>query len=127
MTRPEFETIRAALKQTSHGPYCEAGNATWVKARPCSCGIGPAISALDSLGAYIEGLEAGLDRISKTRCGGYVMSAGSYVNDCGARAIAERSLSQIKDDDDYDDYMCPNCVTPWKCNGPHLPNPERNE
>lgn len=18
------------------------------------------------------------------------------------------------------DYMCPNCVTPWKCNGPHL-------
>lgn len=20
-----------------------------------------------------------------------------------------------------DDGMCPNCVTPWKCNGPHLP------
>jgi hypothetical protein len=19
------------------------------------------------------------------------------------------------------DYMCPNCVTPWKCNGPHIP------
>lgn len=19
-----------------------------------------------------------------------------------------------------EDYMCPNCVTPWKCNGPHL-------
>ena len=19
------------------------------------------------------------------------------------------------------DYMCPNCITPWKCNGPHLP------
>jgi hypothetical protein len=19
-----------------------------------------------------------------------------------------------------DDDMCPNCVTPWKCNGPHL-------
>jgi hypothetical protein len=19
------------------------------------------------------------------------------------------------------DYMCPNCVTPWKCNGPHTP------
>ena len=18
------------------------------------------------------------------------------------------------------DYMCPNCVTPWKCNGPHI-------
>lgn len=20
-----------------------------------------------------------------------------------------------------DEYMCPNCVTPWKCNGPHIP------
>lgn len=19
------------------------------------------------------------------------------------------------------DYLCPNCVTPWKCNGPHIP------
>lgn len=21
----------------------------------------------------------------------------------------------------YDEYMCPFCVTPWKCNGPHIP------
>lgn len=21
---------------------------------------------------------------------------------------------------EHEDYMCPNCVTPWKCNGPHL-------
>lgn len=21
-----------------------------------------------------------------------------------------------------DDDMCPNCVTPWKCNGPHVPS-----
>lgn len=21
-----------------------------------------------------------------------------------------------------DEYMCPNCVTPWKCNGPHIPD-----
>ena len=27
--------------------------------------------------------------------------------------------------DDFDDDMCPNCVTPWKCNGPHLTG-ERN-
>lgn len=19
------------------------------------------------------------------------------------------------------EYLCPNCVTPWKCNGPHIP------
>jgi hypothetical protein len=23
-----------------------------------------------------------------------------------------------------EDYMCPNCVTPWKCNGPHLEETE---
>lgn len=22
--------------------------------------------------------------------------------------------------DNPDEYMCPNCVTPWKCNGPHI-------
>lgn len=21
----------------------------------------------------------------------------------------------------HDSDMCPNCITPWKCNGPHLP------
>lgn len=26
-----------------------------------------------------------------------------------------------------DDYLCPNCVTPWKCNGPHIPDPERDD
>lgn len=24
-----------------------------------------------------------------------------------------------------DEQMCPNCVTPWKCNGPHIPPPAR--
>lgn len=36
-----------------------------------------------------------------------------------AEAISQRFM-------DYDpaDDMCPNCVTPWKCNGPHV-EPER--
>jgi len=21
---------------------------------------------------------------------------------------------------DKSEYMCPNCLTPWKCNGPHI-------
>jgi hypothetical protein len=24
---------------------------------------------------------------------------------------------------DTDEYLCPNCLTPWKCNGPHIPEP----
>ncbi|SDQ43420.1 hypothetical protein [Pseudoxanthomonas sp. CF125] len=27
------------------------------------------------------------------------------------------------DGTDAGDYMCPNCNTPWKCNGPHVPAP----
>lgn len=33
-------------------------------------------------------------------------------------------LEVLGSSDDGDD-MCPNCVTPWKCNGPHLPAPCR--
>lgn len=28
---------------------------------------------------------------------------------------------------DDDDYMCPNCVTPWRCNGPHWEEPPQWE
>ena len=26
-----------------------------------------------------------------------------------------------------DDYMCPFCVTPWKCNGPHIESEDMAE
>jgi hypothetical protein len=26
-----------------------------------------------------------------------------------------------------DEYLCPNCVTPWKCNGPHIPEPAQRD
>ena len=29
------------------------------------------------------------------------------------------SIFKKKDKRDADEYMCPNCLTPWKCNGPH--------
>lgn len=34
--------------------------------------------------------------------------------------ICDRYDKQIMGPDDLD-AMCPNCCTPWKCNGPHLP------
>lgn len=34
---------------------------------------------------------------------------------CMVRERAERDRADALEDD-----MCPNCVTPWKCNGPHL-------
>lgn len=33
------------------------------------------------------------------------------------KRLFEDGRQQLDDDD-----MCPNCVTPWKCNGPHLLN-----
>ena len=33
------------------------------------------------------------------------------------------SISANKSPEPPDGYMCPNCVTPWKCNGPHIPEP----
>jgi hypothetical protein len=29
--------------------------------------------------------------------------------------------------DHPEEYMCPNCVTPWKCNGPHIPQDQSGE
>ncbi len=42
--------------------------------------------------------------------------------------VIERSRQQSRDANDelhaagidIDDDLCPNCCTPWKCNGPHL-------
>jgi len=36
-------------------------------------------------------------------------------------------LVMYRREPDYDpDYMCPNCVTPWKCNGPHIAEGEKS-
>lgn len=38
------------------------------------------------------------------------------------QAEVARLRKQIEDEPPEEDldYMCPNCVTPWKCNGPHV-------
>ena len=36
-----------------------------------------------------------------------------------AAALADLGFLEIG----TEDYMCPNCVTPWKCNGPHIADP----
>jgi len=43
---------------------------------------------------------------------------GVLVNQRWVRRI-RRTLA-ADDAADWPDGMCPNCVTPWKCNGPHL-------
>ena len=38
----------------------------------------------------------------------------------GWQARADHDDERLAADDSE---MCPNCVTPWKCNGPHVPWP----
>jgi hypothetical protein len=35
---------------------------------------------------------------------------------------AVEALPAVPYYNDDDEYMCPNCVTPWKCNEPHIPD-----
>jgi hypothetical protein len=36
------------------------------------------------------------------------------------KATFPRVLAHLSENDDWSDG-CPNCITPWKCNGPHEP------
>lgn len=53
-------------------------------------------------------------------CGNDMPDDEQHVLYCDACQALEQPY--YGDDPEYDpDYMCPNCVTPWKCNGPHVP------
>jgi hypothetical protein len=42
---------------------------------------------------------------------------GQATDETGPTMETEAAHGALCDDDDL---MCPNCVTPWKCNGPHI-------
>ena len=44
------------------------------------------------------------------------------LRDLGGPHLSEQPTAPAEPQPfDEADNMCPNCVTPWKCNGPHLP------
>lgn len=52
---------------------------------------------------------------------GYVMDREQAVNDALARlSVGEPRPESLDPLAAQEADMCPNCVTPWKCNGPHL-------
>lgn len=42
---------------------------------------------------------------------------GTFIEGCYRCDLSRDEASAV----DEGDEMCPNCVTPWKCNGPHDP------
>lgn len=51
-------------------------------------------------------------------------TARAHVVDQETQALARASAELLETEVEY---MCPNCVTPWKCNGPHLLPGQRGE
>jgi hypothetical protein len=45
--------------------------------------------------------------------------AGALLFALGMAVGVRRPTGPAMTDDELADEMCPNCVTPWKCNGPH--------
>jgi hypothetical protein len=64
--------------------------------------------------------------IEKDRSGEYKLAAAVsswHTWEAAMQHSARAALAQPSDDG-----MCPNCVTPWKCNGPHIaPAPQRTD
>jgi len=104
------EKIRRAL---THCPEC--------------CGCVPSMEYCEELAlvaATIEGLEAERDRyreaLEQIRNDYYELPGDSSCYTEEVLRIADLALFPQEED------MCPNCVTPWKCNGPHL-SPQEEE
>jgi hypothetical protein len=70
------------------------------------------------LGSVIEDV-----LVERSPSAGYLKFARmGWMSSCD---LAGYELLELLDAEMYDDDMCPNCVTPWKCNGPHLNRPCR--
>ena len=54
-------------------------------------------------------------------------SAASSLATSSDGGRSKAAASPTFDDGIYDGDMCPNCVTPWKCNGPHEKHNEPHE
>lgn len=57
--------------------------------------------------------------------GKYVKLRGGWtpMDDLLTHHVFIEVLGKADDADDADMDACPNCVTPWKCNGPHIQRP----
>lgn len=71
---------------------------------------------------YAAALRDVADRIGARNSMGMVTAAALHAMADEAEESARRNaVSGLRTrDDQADEDMCPNCVTPWKCNGPHL-------
>lgn len=50
-----------------------------------------------------------------------MIEAATPLPDFGSMTTNRPSTAAAREPVDDADLMCPNCVTPWKCNGPHEP------
>lgn len=70
--------------------------------------------------SYMSSIMEG-EVIELSPSGNYVKLRGGWVS--MADLVSHHVLIEVLGKEEDGDYMCPNCVTPWKCNGPHLQKP----
>lgn len=56
----------------------------------------------------------------------YAQKVSEDINAILTRIESALNNQSVDSDAGDDEYMCPNCVTPWKCNGPHTPDKNTN-
>lgn len=64
---------------------------------------------------YDYALEDAIEQI-KSSCS----QSPAMCKECATAIGAIKSLGKEYEMEDLEEYMCPFCVTPWKCNGPHI-------
>jgi len=57
--------------------------------------------------------------MAEERCSAAIYTNGTTVDGRPYRLPTAQQLDEVTATVDPDEYMCVNCVTPWKCNGPH--------
>lgn len=65
----------------------------------------------------VEVTEAGVRKLGEPWDGHQLDFPGGPRCQCGKPSTHESGWCG----EEHPDDMCPNCVTPWKCNGPHVP------
>ena len=83
------------------------------------------VVAIEAEATAATALAAEKDRVRRlrealTKYGSHKVGCDNNPCCCGLDALLAETASAEPQSFDEADNMCPNCVTPWKCNGPHL-------
>jgi len=108
----EWETI-SDLPTTGACPICQGTGGYWTEGWrrcPACAGTGRVAVTDTPTGAHL--------RVRPRPRYDAVLDGPDEPTECPDCGRTDGGCDRVVDH--YEDYMCPNCVTPWKCNLPHI-------